>query len=309
MSLQTETSTLVINSTEAHQELEALLDYLKHSRDCDLTGYKRSSLIRRLEHRMRCININNYQSYQQYLHSQPEELPALLNDVQIKVTSFFRDDDAWDYLATEIIPAIIANRQPDQPIRVWSAGCAAGQEIYSCLILFAEALGIESCLKFVQCFATDISLSAIRQAQQGVYTESQITGIPQPLRQKYFQHTPQGYVFHPQLCRTIIFCCHDLTSDAPMSKIDLVICRNVLIYFNQRAQESILVRFHFALKKTGFLFLGRAEAIISRRQIFPPVNLKHHVYTKGLKLEVEDYFSLITQRKRCHSKQTYTEPV
>ncbi|MDF5731824.1 MAG: protein-glutamate O-methyltransferase CheR [Rhizonema sp. PD38] len=282
---------------EANLELEALLDYLKHSRGCDLTVYKSSSLMRRLQYRMRYININSYQSYQQYLHSEPDELPALLNELLIKVTSFFRDHDAWDYLATEIIPKIITSKQTDEPIRVWSAGCATGQEIYSCLILLAEALGIESCLERVKCFATDADQAAIRRAQRGIYTATEITGIPPALQEKYFQYTNEGYVFHSELRRRIIFCCHDLTRDAPMSKIDLLICRNVLIYFNLKAQHSILVRFHFALKKTGFLFIGKGETIITRRSLFPPVNFEQHVYAKGLNLEKEDYFSLITRGK------------
>ncbi|MDF5718973.1 MAG: protein-glutamate O-methyltransferase CheR [Rhizonema sp. PD37] len=297
MSFPKKTSILIIKMPEANLELEALLDYLKHSRGCDLTGYKSSSLMRRLQYRMRCININSYQSYQQYLHSESDELPALLNDVLIKVTSFFRDQYAWDYLATEIIPKIITSKQTDEPIRVWSAGCATGQEIYSCLILLAEALGIESCLKRVKCFATDADLAAIRRAQRGTYTATEITGIPPALQEKYFQYTNEGFVFHPELRCRIIFCCHDLTRDAPMSKIDLLICRNVLIYFNLMAQQSILVRFHFSLKQTGFLFMGKAEAIITRRQLFPPVSFQHHVYAKGLNLEKEDYSSLITSGK------------
>jgi len=304
MALQEKTSTLVINSPEANPEFEALLDYLKHSENCDLTGYRRSTLMRRFQHRMQSININSYQSYRQYLQSEPRELLALLNDVLINVTCFFRDRDAWNYLATDIIPKIIASKQPDEPIRVWSAGCASGEEIYSSLILLAEALGIESCLKRVRCFATDVDQAAIWQARQGTYSARDIMGIPPVLLEKYFQHTEEGYVFHPQLRRTIIFVHHDLAKDAPMSKIDLLMCRNVLIYFNPEAQASILVRFRFALKNTSFLFLGKTESVISRREIFTPVSWKHRVYAKGLNLELEDYLSLINRHKLKASGRT-----
>ncbi|KAB8321320.1 protein-glutamate O-methyltransferase CheR [Tolypothrix campylonemoides VB511288] len=286
-----------MNSPEVHPEFEALLNYLKYNQNCDLTDYKRSTLMRRFQHRMKSININSYQSYRQYLQSEPRELLALLNDVLINVTSFFRDRDAWDYLATDIIPKIIASKQPDEPIRVWSAGCASGQEIYSALMLLAEALGIESCLKRVQCFATDLDKAAVLQARQGTYSAKDITGIPPVLLEKYFQHTEKGYVFDPQLRRTIIFAHHDLAKDAPMSKIDLLMCRNVLIYFNPEAQASIFVRFHFALKNTSFLFLGKTESVTTRRQIFTPVSLKHRVYAKGLNLEMDDYLSLINRDK------------
>ncbi|MUL35170.1 CheR family methyltransferase [Gloeocapsopsis dulcis] len=279
-------------SPETSPEFEALLDYLKHYQGCDLTGYKRSSLMRRFEHRMRSIKIDSYQCYLQYLQQHSEEYLALLNDVLINFTSFFRDPDAWSYLANEIIPKIIAQKQPNEPIRVWSAGCAAGQEIYSLLLLLAEILGIEACLERVQCYATDADAVAIQQARKGIYSELEISGISPNLLKKYFEQTQQGYVFHSKLRRTIIFSQHNLEKNAPISKIDLLICRNVLIYFNPETQVSILVRFHFALKNTGFLFLGKSEVLVNRREIFTPVDLKHRIYTKGLHLSVEDHLSI-----------------
>lgn len=277
---------------KANPEFEALLDYLKYNRGCDLTGYKRSTLIRRFGHRMQSLNIDSYSNYLQYLQHHSEEYLALLNDILINFTSFFRDREAWDHLAIKIIPKIIASKQPNEAIRVWSAGCAGGQEIYSILIVLAEALGIESCLERVQCYATDADEAALKQARRGIYSNSEITGIPPDLLQKYFEHTEVGYVFDPSLRRKIIFGRHDLTKDAPMSKIDLLICRNVLIYFNPDAQASILTRFHFALKNTGFLFLGKSEALVNRRQIFTPIHMKHRIYTKGLKLELADHLCI-----------------
>ncbi|MBD2778420.1 protein-glutamate O-methyltransferase CheR [Iningainema sp. BLCCT55] len=288
----------VQNTDEANPEFETLLDYLKHSRGCDLTSYKRSSLMRRFQRRMQRIDIDTYQSYLEYLQCHSHENLALLDDVLINVSSFFRDHDTWQYLALEIIPKIIASKQPDEPIRVWSAGCATGQEICSLLILLAEALGIESCLQRVQCFATDVDESALAQARKGIYSNLEITGIPFNLLQKYFEQTEKGYVFHPKLRRTVIFSRHDLTQNAPYSKIDLLTCRNVFIYLNPEAQTSILVKFHFALKNTGFLMLGKAETIIKHRQIFTPVNLNQKIFAKGLKLELEDYFSFLPQSRR-----------
>lgn len=299
-----------MNQPEANPEFEALLDYLKHSRGCDLTGYKRSTLMRRFRQRMQNINIDNYQSYLQYLQHHTEEYLDLLNDVLINVTSFFRDRDAWDYLASEIVPQIVASKQPDERIRLWSAGCAAGQEIYSLLILLAEALGIESCIKRVQCFATDADWAAVQQARRATYSDLEIAGIPPNLLEKYFEQTEQGYVFHPRLHRTIIFGRHDLAQDAPMSKIDLLACRNVLMYFNRDTQASILVRFHFALKNTGFLLLGKSELLIHHRPIFTPINLKHRVYAKSLNLELEDYLSINPKSRKnqaidASTTQTY----
>jgi len=287
-----------MNSPETSPEFEALLNYLKQNRGCDLTGYKRSTLRRRFQHRMQTIKINNYQSYLQYLQSDPEEYQSLLNDVLINVTSFFRDQEVWDYLASEIIPRIIASKEPTEPIRVWSAGCASGQEIYSLLMLLAETLGIETCLKRVQAYATDLDEVALRQARKGTYSDLEIMGIPEHWLEKYFEQTEKGYVFNAQLRRTIIFGHHDLAQDAPMSKIDLLMCRNVLIYFNTQAQESILVRFHFALKNTGFLVMGKAETLVNRRLIFNSINLKQRVYRKGLNLEIEDNLLLNPNKSR-----------
>lgn len=288
----------VDDTEEANQDFEALLDYLKHNQKCDLTGYKRSSLMRRFQHRMQSINIDSYQSYLQYLQSNAEEYLALVDDVLINVTSFFRDRDAWEYLATEIVPKIIANKQPDEPIRVWSAGCSTGQEVYSLLILLAEALGIEYCLQQVRCFATDADKAAIWQAREGIFSELEVASIPADLREKYFEQTEKGYVFHSKLRHMVIFAHHDLIQDAPMSKQDLLLCRNVMIYFNLKAQTAILARFHFALKNTGFVFLGKAEAIINRRQIFTPISLKHRIYVKGLKLELDDLLLINPQSRK-----------
>lgn len=290
---------------ETTPEFEALLNYLKRDRGCDLTGYKRSSLMRRVQHRMQSIKIQSYGVYLQHLQTHAEEYQSLLDDVLINVTSFFRDRDTWDYLATHVIPKIITSKQPDEPIRVWSAGCASGQEIYSILILFAEALGIDACLDRVQGYATDVDEAVIQQARFGTYTTHEVRGVPSDLLEKYFESTNRGYVFHAALRRRVIFGRHHLAEDAPMSKIDLLICRNVLIYLKPDTQASILVRFHFALKNTGFLFLGKAEALTLHRKIFTPLDFRHRIYTKGLALNLEDHLSINPKSYRNQQFDTY----
>lgn len=266
--------------SETNPEFEALLDYLKHNRGCDLTGYKRSTLIRRFKHRMRTLNVDGYQNYLQYLQCYPEEHNDLLQDVLINITHFFRDPDAWVYLASEIILKIIANRFPNQPIRVWSAGCSTGQEICSFLILMSEILGIEFCLQHLQCYATDIDQDALQKAQNAIYSDLDVISIHSELLERYFQETEHGYVFHPDLHRLIVFKQHDLMQDAPIPAIDLLICRNVLMYFTVEAQTSILTNFHAAIPNTGFLFLGQAEMLIHHSQFFTPVTLKQRFYIK-----------------------------
>jgi two-component system, chemotaxis family, CheB/CheR fusion protein len=289
---------------EIDREFEALLNYLKHDRGCDLTGYKRSTLMRRFQFRMQKLDLDSYRDYLRYLQNHGKESIELLNTVFINVTSFFRDRDTWNYLASEIVPKIIARKQPDLSIRVWSAGCSLGQEVYTLAILFAEALGIETCLEQVRFYATDIDEAAIIQARLATYSADDVTEIPSELLDKYFDRTSRGYIFHQQLRNNIIFGQHNLAEDAPISKIDLLICRNVLIYFNSATQTSILSRFHFALKKTGFLFLGNSETLTTHKQIFTPIDLKHRVFAKGLNLELDEYL-LISPSK--HKKDPAIE--
>jgi two-component system, chemotaxis family, CheB/CheR fusion protein len=298
-----------MNPPETNPEFEALLDHLKHSRGCDLTGYKRSTLMRRFVRRMQEIKIDNYRDYLHYLQSHPDECIALLDTVLINVTNFFRDRDAWVTLANEIIPQIIASKEPQEPIRVWSAACASGQEVYSLIILFAEALGIASCLHRVQFYATDVDEAALGQARQGIYQPREVTEIPPSRLEKYFEQSDRGYVFHPQLRRSVIFGRHNLAEDAPISKIDLLVCRNALMYFNADTQANILIRFHFALKNNGFLFLGNAETLITQRPIFTPVNLKHRIFAKGLKLGVDEHLQIYPRPRKKQAVDFFTTHV
>ncbi|EDX74014.1 CheR methyltransferase, SAM binding domain [Coleofasciculus chthonoplastes PCC 7420] len=273
----------------AEWELETLLEHLKYSRGCDLTGYKRSSLERRFHVRMRQLKIDSYADYLHYLQRHSQEYIPLLNTVLINLTSFFRDRASWEYLANELIPKIIASKQPDESIRVWSAACASGQEVYSLIILFAEVLGIESCLQRLQFIATDWDKDALSQARNGTYKPRDVSEITADLLEKYFEQTEQGdYSFHRQLYRTIIFARHNLVEDAPMSKIDLLVCRNALMYFKSDIQITILIRFHFGLKNNGFLFLGQPEMVMTRRPMIclteaPPnkCTIKEGLVTNG----------------------------
>lgn len=267
------------------RELSTLLEYLKQSQGCDLTVYKHSTLQRRLGVRMRQIGISPYGSYIAYLKHHPDELTRLLDTFFINFTGFFRDSNAWEYLADEIIPKIISSKKPQEPIRVWSASCASGEEAYTLAILFAEALGMEQYLQRVQIYATDVDEAALRQARQHRYTKSDVASVPPALLDKYFEPISQGHVFNPILRRRVIFARHNLLEDAPISKLDLLVCRNTLMYFNQEAQVKILIRFHFALNNCGFMFLGKAETLVSHSFLFTPISIKHRIFTKGAKLE------------------------
>ncbi len=257
-----------------------LLDYLRESRGFDFSGYKRTSLLRRIQFRMNQLEISTYGDYIDRLQVDADEFTALFNTILINVTSFFRDPEAWELLKTSVIPTLLGDKGPADPIRVWSAGCSSGQEAYTIAILLAEALGTERYLEQVKIYATDVDEEALTQARQAVFDEGEMRGVPDEIRSGYFERRDGRYAFRPELRRSVIFGRNDLVQDAPISRIDLLLCRNTLMYFNAEAQARILGRFHFALMPRGVLFLGKAEMLLSHSHIFEPLDLKRRVFRR-----------------------------
>jgi len=260
--------------------LEALLDYLKSSRNFDFRAYKRPTLLRRIDRRMRVVGVSDFREYQARLESEPGEFIELFNTVLINVTNFFRDEIPWDFLGSDILPRILAEKHPHDSIRVWSAGCATGQEAYTIAMVLAESLGLDEFRSRVKIYATDIDDDALSAARRAVYSEKDIGRVPEQMLAKYFEKTEDGYAFRKDLRRCVIFGRHDLLQDAPISKIDMLVCRNTLMYFNAAVQARILARFHFALTDNGFLFLGRAETLLAHTNTFAPFDIKRHVFRK-----------------------------
>lgn len=281
-----------LSPLETNPTFEALLDHLGRSHGFNFSGYKRSSLMRRVQQRLQMLQIQSYSDYSEYLKANPEELSQLF----INFTSFFRDASTWDYVAESIIPRIIAGKSQNKPIRVWSAGCASGEETYTLAIILAQAVGMEQFRSRVRIYGTDVDKESLNQARLGSYASNQIEGIPSQFLQ-YFKRVGHHYVFRKDLRSSIIFWRHDLLQDAPMAKIDLLVCRNVLIYLNSEAQNRALVRFHFGLDDKGFLFLGKAEMVPSETSnIFSPENLHHHIFTKLPRANLNSY--LLTKALR-----------
>lgn len=268
-------------TTESGDAFEAVLNYVKESRGFDFTGYKRTSLKRRVQRRMTQVGIDNYADYVDYLQVNSEEFVALFNTILINVTGFFRDSDTWEYLRDEVVPLLLAERGPDDPIRVWSAGCASGQEAYSIAMLLADTMGMEEFKQRVKIYATDVDDEALNQARHASYTSSEVEGLPTDKLDTYFEQHGGRYVFRKDLRRSVIFGRNDLVQDAPISRVDLLACRNTLMYFNAETQTKILDRFHFALGPKGMLFLGKAEMLLSHTNIFEPLDLKRRVFHKA----------------------------
>src|SRR5262250_2133202 len=267
---------------------EALLDYLKGTRGFDFTAYKRSSLMRRIQKRLQSIGIESYDGYHAYLETHSEEFGLLFNTILINVTSFFRDPEAWGYLTTQIVPRIVSGSRSDSAIRVWSTGCASGEEAYTLAMVLAEQLGIEPFRRRVKIYASDVDDEALMQARHATYAASQVEDVPPELRSKYFERVDDRYLFNKDVRRSIIFGRHDLVQDAPISRVNLLVCRNTLMYFTRETQAKVLNRFHFALRNGGFLFMGRAELLLTHGELFTPVELKWRVFSKTVPQNFRD---------------------
>jgi two-component system, chemotaxis family, CheB/CheR fusion protein len=264
----------------ADRDLEVLLDYLRRSRGFDFTGYKRTSLSRRIEKRMQEIGADGYLSYLDHLEVDPEEFTQLFNTILLNVTSFFRDPPAWEYLGAEILPKLVAAKAEEEQIRIWSAGCASGEEAYTLAMVAAETLGLDAVRERVKIYATDVDEEALAQARQARYTAKQIEGVPPELLERYFERNGDSYVVSKELRRAVIFGRHDLIQDAPISRIDLLVCRNTLMYLNSETQAQVLARFSFALREGGYLLLGKAEMLLAHASLFTATDLKRRVFQK-----------------------------
>lgn len=265
---------------EADPEFEDLIHHIQQSRGVDFRGYKRTSLRRRILLRMQEVSAESFAAYQAFLEVHPQEFVELLNTVLINVTSFFRDAEAWEILRDEVVPRILARCEPDEAIRVWSVGCASGEEPYSMAILFAEALGLNEFCRRVKIYATDLDDHALAIARHASYGEREVEGVPAALLEKYFENTNGAYVVLRELRKSVIFGRHNVVFDAPISRIDLLSCRNLLIYLETDTQNVVLPRLHYALQDDGYLFLGKAETQLARSKLFRPLNSRHRIFSK-----------------------------
>lgn len=261
-------------------DFERLLAFLKQTRGFDFSSYKRTTLQRRVQKRMTSLGIDNYSDYIDYLEVHQDEYQQLFNTILINVTSFFRDVEAWDYFTEVINSQVLAEKRHDGPIRVWVAGCASGQEAYSVAMMLAEALGSNVFRDRVKIYATDLDDDALSSSRFASYSEREIENVPEALLGKYFERVNDRFIFDRDLRRCVIFGRHDLISDAPISRVDLLLCRNTLMYFNAETQERILGRFHFALNDTGLLFLGKAETLLTHTNLFTPLDLRNRIFSK-----------------------------
>jgi two-component system CheB/CheR fusion protein len=277
------------------EHFEELLEFLKRNRGFDFTGYKRSSLVRRVRKRMQEVGVPEFAAYLEYLEVHPNEFAQLFNTILINVTSFFRDPETWSALERVAVPRLIDAGALRGGIRVWSAGCASGQETYTLVMVLAEALGLERFRDRVKIYATDADEDALTQARLASYTARDLEGVSPHLLEKYFDLVGKEFVFRNDLRRSIIFGRHDLVQDAPISRLDLLVCRNTLIYFNSETQSRILARFHFALHDEGQLFLGKSEMLLSHGKLFAPLDARTRLFVKVPKPNLRERLLILAQ--------------
>lgn len=266
---------------ETADDLSQVLALVRAGTKLDFRHYRKKMPARRIERRMALSNFDYIADYLTYLRDHPDELRRLSRDLLISVTSFFRDPDAWQALATQVIAPLIRAKKPDAPIRVWCAGCATGEEPYSLGILILEQLAAAQTSCPIQIFATDIDDDALGVARQAVYPESISADVsPERLSRFFTRVSESSYQISKQLRETVIFARQNLINDTPFSKLDLVVCRNLLIYLEQETQQKVIELLHFALNETGWLFLGTSETIGRNIDLFEPLSSKWRIYRR-----------------------------
>ncbi|MCB0322838.1 MAG: PAS domain S-box protein [Bdellovibrionales bacterium] len=261
------------------RQLRELQHLLKFTTEFDFSQYKPTTLLRRVQHRMGLLTIADLDDYLHFLKDRPTEIEALAQELLICVTSFFRNPEAWRVLQHEVIEKLIYGAVPDEPLRVWIAGCATGEEAYSMAMAFSECLQDHRDLK-VQIFASDISNNALKVARAAIYPEAIEADLTPDRLKRFFTREGNGYRVSKSIREMVVFAAHDLKGDPPFFRLDLISCRNLLIYLEPEAQTEVLRKFHFALNPGGHLFLGSSESAGRYEQGYKAVDSGARLYQR-----------------------------
>ncbi|MGI4020538.1 MAG: CheR family methyltransferase [Janthinobacterium lividum] len=264
---------------EQEEEIfKGLLAVLRVRKGVDFTNYKQSTVKRRIMRRMALSKIGEPKDYLHFLRENKSEQDALYQDMLISVTQFFRDTKSFDSLCKIIFPGILKQKMAREPLRIWIAGCATGEEAYSIAICLHESLGDKADSQKIQIFATDISETAITKARSGIYSEADLDGISPGRKQQFFTKLDGHYQVNKPIRELCVFAHHNILNDPPFSKVDLVSCRNVLIYLEPVLQKRAFSAFHYALNEKGYLMLGKSETPGSNNELFTAFNKQDRIY-------------------------------
>ena len=265
------------------KNLKLLLDKVHRNKGVDFSLYRINTIKRRLSARIRKLGLKNILDYLPYLNQDPSEYDRLIEEITINVTEFFRNPEAFEAIAKKVIPEIIRTKetQADKTIRAWSAGSSSGEEAYSLAILFTEALKDKHVAFDVKIHATDIDPDCIRKAEVGIYGPNSLKEVDSKILKHYFDKKDGDYAVSDELKRKVTFKVHNLVSDDYFKHLDIIICRNVLIYFTKPLQEMVYNRFAGALNPSGFLVLGKVESLWGYSQsLFEAFDNRERIYRK-----------------------------
>ena len=257
-----------IPASSDDEDLHAFLDRVRERTGLDFSAYKRATIVRRLQRRMAAAGAATLPDYRRYMERHPEELQRLVASFLIKVTEFFRDPELFTYLRDRVLPGLVSEARERGELRIWSAGCATGEEAYTLAMLVSDLLGEDAEELPVRIFATDIASDAVEFARRGIYTQAALEGLPPDFVERHFTPVDGAFEVRKQVRSLVVFGEHDLGNRAPFPRIDLVLCRNVLIYFTPELQRRALQLFAFSLRQGGYLALGKAETVSPLPEFF-----------------------------------------
>ncbi len=270
---------------EATDHLAQICALLRTRTGHDFTGYKDKTVARRVQRRMQVLQIDEVPDFIERLRKEPQELDALLQDLLIGVTNFFRDPQAFEALEREVIPHLFEGKGPDDSVRIWVPGCSTGEEAYSIAILLREHMPKGQSAPKLQIFASDIDEQSLQIARIGRFPSTIAKDIPQARLERYFVREDGTYRIASDLREICLFSSHNLLRDAPFSKLDLVACRNLLIYLTPELQNRLIPLFHYALNDGGFLFLGTSENVTRHSRLFATVDKPHRIFRRRAQIE------------------------
>jgi two-component system CheB/CheR fusion protein len=289
-----EQSALVFTRSLASREaLPIIFRLLQNAMGIDFSHYKQGTIRRRILRRMGLLKLQTIEDYAVHLQEHPIEVERLYNDILISVTSFFRDPDSFIALQQLVFPVISQNKSLDLPIRIWVAGCATGEEVYSIAISLLEFLDDRPVKPAIQIFATDISEGAIEKARLGIYHQSLLVDVSPDRLRRFFTPVEGGYQIGKSVRELCVFARQNLTSDPPFSRLDLISCRNMLIYLEPVLQKKVMPIFHYALNANGFLMLGSSEGIGKAGDLFEIVDKKNRIYKSKITASSRINFNFI----------------
>ncbi|HEY0686217.1 MAG TPA: chemotaxis protein CheB [Steroidobacter sp.] len=270
----------VVSLPDVTDFLLAVCEHLRHALGHDFSQYKRSTMLRRVQRRMQVVGASTGEEYLDRLKTKADEARLLFRDLLINVTCFFRDAEAFDFLRREVIPELLRDKGASDTVRIWTPGCSSGEEAYSIAILLAETLSRMNGRPTVQIFATDIDEAMLQKARMASYPQSAVKDVPLELLDRYFYAQDDDFVLTQTVRDMVRVSNHNLIKDPPFSRVDMIVCRNLLIYLNANLQQRLIPVFHYALKPEGWLFLGSAENIAARNDIFDTVDASAKVYRR-----------------------------